>query len=128
MISKSTLRTVVADQLLLDLGGLTPVLWPIYQYDLSIRFSLNIVLGNGLGLSPSLHVTQAPTDFGRMPGLDYPLFTEEGLLLTAVLLLPILYNITKRSPLEKSDVGESKTTSSTAGTSSTPLPACAVDS
>jgi membrane-bound metal-dependent hydrolase YbcI (DUF457 family) len=93
---------VVASHLVLDLGGLTPILWPIYPYDLSIRLSLNIVLGNGLGLSPSLHVTQAPTDFGRMPGLDYPLFTEEGLLLTAVLLLPILYNLTKRAHLERS--------------------------
>ena len=31
----------------------------------------------------------------RMPRLDYPLFTEEGLLLTVVLLIPVLYNLAK---------------------------------
>ena len=86
---------VVASHLILDLGGLTPILWPIYPFDVAAKFSLNIVVGNGLGLSPSLNLTQAPTDFSRMPSLDYPLFTEEGLLLTIVLLLPVLYNLAK---------------------------------
>ena len=85
----------VASHLILDLGGLTPILWPIYPFDVAAKFSLNIVVGNGLGLSPSLNLTQVPTDFSRMPGLDYPLFTEEGLLLAVVLLMPVLYNLAK---------------------------------
>jgi membrane-bound metal-dependent hydrolase YbcI (DUF457 family) len=89
---------VVASHLFLDLGGLTPILWPLIPYDFSVKFSLNVVLGNGLGLSPSLQVTQAPTDFSRLPGIDYPLFTEEGLFLTVVLLIPILYNLANRAP------------------------------
>jgi hypothetical protein len=87
----------VVSHLVLDLGGGTPVLWPLYPYDLSFKFSLNIMVGNGLGLSPHLQVTQTPVDFSRLPGLDYPLFTEEGLLLTLVLLIPIFYNILKRN-------------------------------
>jgi len=86
---------VVASHLILDLGGLTPILWPIYPFDVAAKFSLNIVVGNGFGLSPSLSLTQVPTDFSRMPGLDYPLFTEEGLLLAVVLLMPVLYNLVK---------------------------------
>lgn len=87
---------VVASHIILDLGGLTPILWPIYPYDLSFKFALNIVLGNGLGFSPSIQVTKALTDFSAATGFDYPLFTEEGLLLTVVLLIPILYNLAKR--------------------------------
>jgi membrane-bound metal-dependent hydrolase YbcI (DUF457 family) len=92
---------VVASHLILDLGGLTPILWPIYPFDVAAKFSLNIVVGNGIGLSPNLNLTQAPTEFSRMPGLDYPLFTEEGLLLTAVLLIPVLYNLSKSYRKEK---------------------------
>jgi membrane-bound metal-dependent hydrolase YbcI (DUF457 family) len=88
---------VVASHLVLDLGSLTPILWPVYPFDIALKFSLNIVLGNGLGLSPSLNVTQAPTTFGRVPGLDYPLFTEQGVLLTAVLMVPVLYNLAIRA-------------------------------
>jgi membrane-bound metal-dependent hydrolase YbcI (DUF457 family) len=88
---------VVASHIFLDLGALTPIFWPIYPYNISISFSLNIVLGNGLGLSPILHVTQVPTDFSRVPGFDYPLFTEEGMLITAVLLLPTFYKLAKRA-------------------------------
>jgi hypothetical protein len=38
----------------------------------------------------------APPDFSVVTKIDYPLFTEEGLLLTAVLLIPMLYNLTGR--------------------------------
>jgi membrane-bound metal-dependent hydrolase YbcI (DUF457 family) len=87
---------VVASHIILDLGGPTPILWPIYPYDLSFKFALNIVLGNGVGLSPSFQVTRTLTDFSALAGGDYPLFTEEGLLLTVVLLIPILYNLARR--------------------------------
>jgi membrane-bound metal-dependent hydrolase YbcI (DUF457 family) len=87
---------VLASHVVLDLGSLTPVFWPFYPFDVSLRFSLNLVVGNGVGFSPSLSVVQAPTDFSRMPGLDYPLFTEEGLFLSVVLLIPVLFRILKR--------------------------------
>jgi hypothetical protein len=107
---------VVASHLVLDLGGGTPVLWPLYPYDLSIQLSLNIVVGNGLGLSPHLQVTQTPVDFSRLPGLDYPLFTEEGLLLTIVLLIPILYNILKGNPMRAKSEAESSKEQATQST------------
>jgi membrane-bound metal-dependent hydrolase YbcI (DUF457 family) len=84
---------VVASHIMLDLYSLTPILWPIYPFDISVKFALNIVLGNGVGLSPSFQMATTPTDFSRVAGLDYPLFTEEGLLLTAILLAPILYKL-----------------------------------
>jgi membrane-bound metal-dependent hydrolase YbcI (DUF457 family) len=45
---------VVASHIVLDFSGLTPILWPIYPYDISVRFALNIVLGNGVGLPQAL--------------------------------------------------------------------------
>jgi len=82
-----------ASHSLLDLGGLTPILWPLYPYSVSIRGSLNGVIGGGVGLSPRFDVTKALPDFSRVTGFDYPLFTQDGLLLTIILLLPVLYNL-----------------------------------
>lgn len=87
---------VTASHPILDLGGLTPILWPIYPYSVSVRLALNGVLGEGMGLSPMVDIRQAPPDFSKVPSIDYPLFTQEGLLLTVVLLLPILYNLIQR--------------------------------
>jgi membrane-bound metal-dependent hydrolase YbcI (DUF457 family) len=87
---------VTASHPILDLGGLTPILWPIYPYSISVRLALNGVLGEGLGLSPRVDIIQALPDFSKVTSIDYPLFTQEGLLLTVVLLLPILYNLAKR--------------------------------
>ncbi len=49
-----------------------------------------------MGLSPMVDIIQALPDFSKVPSIDYPLFTEEGLLLTVVLLIPILYNLIQR--------------------------------
>jgi len=49
-----------------------------------------------MGLSPMVDIIQALPDFSKVPGIDYPLFTQEGLLLTVMLLLPILYDLIKR--------------------------------
>ena len=87
---------VVASHIVLDLNGLTPILWPIIPYDVSIRFALNIVLDSGVGLTPSFKVATAPPDFSVVAKIDYPLFTEQGLLLTAVLMIPVLYNLIRR--------------------------------
>lgn len=87
---------VTASHPILDLGGLTPILWPIYPYSISVRLALNGVLGEGMGLSPMVEIIQALPDFSKVTSIDCPLFTQEGLLLTVVLLLPILYNLIKR--------------------------------
>ena len=86
---------VVASHIVLDLGSLTPILWPIYPYDVSLKIAINLVLGNGVGLTPSFKLTETPTEFIKVTGIDYPLFTEEGLLLTVVLLIPVLYNLAR---------------------------------
>jgi len=87
---------VTASHPILDLGGLTPILWPIYPYSVSVRLALNGVLGEGMGLSPMVDIIQALPDFSKVTGIDCPLFTQEGLLLTVVLLVPILYDLIKR--------------------------------
>ena len=89
---------VSASHPILDLGGLTPILWPIIQHSISLQLSLNGVMQDGLSFRPSININQSPTDFTRFTGFDYPLFTQDGLLTAIILLLPIIYNqINKRT-------------------------------
>jgi membrane-bound metal-dependent hydrolase YbcI (DUF457 family) len=89
---------VSASHPILDLGGLTPILWPIIQNSLSLHMSLNGVMQEGFSFRPRINIKQVPTDFSRFTGFDYPLFTQDGLLTATILLLPIIYNqINKRS-------------------------------
>ena len=82
---------VTTSHSILDLSGLTPILWPLYPYSISINGSLNGVMSEEIGLIPRLNVAQALPDFSRVSGFDYTLFTQDGLFLTLVLLLPVFY-------------------------------------
>jgi membrane-bound metal-dependent hydrolase YbcI (DUF457 family) len=84
---------VAASHSVLDLSGLTPILWPIYPYSISINGSLNGVMSKEIGLIPKLNVAQALPDFSRVTGFDYTIFTQDGLFLTLILLLPVAYNL-----------------------------------
>jgi len=87
---------VTASHPILDLGGMTPILWPIIQHSISLQLSLNGVVQEGLTFRPRININQAPTDFTRVTGIDYPLFTQDGLLTTLILLLPLTYNLIKK--------------------------------
>jgi hypothetical protein len=82
---------VTASHPILDLGSLTPILWPIYPNSITIKLALNGVVNEGIGLRPQLSINQAPTSFTRVTGIDYPLFTGDGILTTLILLAPIIY-------------------------------------
>ena len=77
---------------ILDLESLTPLFWPIYQNSISVRLALNGVVDQGYGIRPIVKLSQAPTDFSKVMSIDYPIFTTNGLLITIVLILPIIYN------------------------------------
>ena len=81
---------------LLDLGGYTPVFWPLYSYSLMVRFALNWRYSDtAVGLAPMFEVSQTPSSFDRVGHIDYPLFTQEGAFITLILLLPIIYRQVK---------------------------------
>lgn len=86
---------VVSTHAILDLGSLTPILWPIIQNSLSLNVSLNGVIDQSVAIKPTLNLQQAPSDFSKVSIIDYPIFTQEGLLTALILLLPILYNVLK---------------------------------
>jgi len=81
---------------IMDLASMTPILWPIYQNSVSLKLSLNGVIQDGLTFKPRLNINQSPTDFTLLSGVDYPLFTQDGLLIAFILLLPIFYNQVKK--------------------------------
>ena len=87
---------VTASHPILDLGGMTPILWPIIQHSISLQLSLNGVVQEGLTFRPRININQAPTDFTRVAGIDYPLFTQDGLLIMLILFLPLTYNLIKK--------------------------------
>lgn len=76
---------------ILDLESLTPIFWPVFQNSISIRLAINGVVDQGYGIRPSFKLSQTPTDFSRALSVDYPFFTLNGLLVTLVLILPVLY-------------------------------------
>jgi len=81
----------VASHLVLDLfSGYTPLLWPLYGYALWVQAVLVAHIGSSPSLTPSLKLLKEPIDFHPFLSLDAPLFTGEGLILSAMLLLPVL--------------------------------------
>jgi len=81
----------VASHLVLDLfSGYTPLLWPLYGYSLWVQAGLVAHIGSSPSLTPSLKLLKEPIAFHPFPSLDAPLFTGQGLILSAVLLFPVL--------------------------------------
>ena len=83
---------VLASHPILDLESMTPILWPITSNSYMLRLSLNGVLQEGFSLKPAIALSSEPTVFTLAQGFDYPLFTENGVLIAIILLAPILYN------------------------------------
>lgn len=81
----------VGSHLVLDLfAGYTPFLWPLYGYSLWIHAELGVHVGGAASLSPSVELLTKPVTFQQFQSLDAPLFTGEGLIISAVLLTPVL--------------------------------------
>ena len=83
---------VLVSHPILDLEAMTPILWPITSNSYMLRLSLNGVMQEGFSLKPSIVLTSVPTVFTLAQGFDYPLFTENGVLIAVILLAPIIYN------------------------------------
>lgn len=77
--------------LILDVfGGYTPILWPVYGYSVWVQAGLLVHVGSSASFMPSFGLLLRPTFFQQLQGLDGPLFTGEGLILSLLLLLPVL--------------------------------------
>ena len=73
----------------------TPILWPLYGYSVWIKTELVAHIGSSPSLLPSVQLLMKPTTFQPFQSLDAPLFTGEGLILSVVLLLPVLFKVSK---------------------------------
>jgi membrane-bound metal-dependent hydrolase YbcI (DUF457 family) len=82
----------VASHSILDLfAGYTPILWPLSTYSFWIKTELEVHIGSSIVLNPSVKLLAEPTLFKHLPSLDAPLFTGEGMIISAVLLIPLLF-------------------------------------
>jgi hypothetical protein len=82
---------IIISHPVLDLGGYTPIFWPVYKSSIKLGVSLNGVVNEGIRLRPHLQVSQEPTYFIKYSSIDYPLFTYDGLMISLILLLPVIY-------------------------------------
>jgi len=82
---------VLASHLVLDVfAGYTPILWPLYGYSIWIQAGLTVHMGSSPSLALRVELPTKPTTFQPFRGLDAPLFTGEGLILSIMLLIPVL--------------------------------------
>jgi len=86
----------VASHLVLDLfAGYTPILWPLYGYSVWIQAGLVAHIGSSPSLALSAKLLTEPITFQQFQSLDAPLFTGEGVILSAVLLMPVFFKAFK---------------------------------
>jgi len=71
-------------------GGFTPLLWPLYNYSMWIKAGLGVYISSSPSVTSSAQLFLEPVRFELFRGLDAPLFTGEGLILSLVLLSPVL--------------------------------------
>ena len=83
---------VLVSHPILDFESMTPILWPITSNSYMLKLSLNGVMQEGFSLKPAIVLSSEPTVFTLAQGFDYPLFTENGVLIAVILLAPIIYN------------------------------------
>lgn len=78
--------------LVLDVfAGYTPILWPLYMQLVWVKVEFSVHMSSLLSVSLNAGVVTKPTTFPQLQYIDAPLFTGEGLMVSAVLLAPILY-------------------------------------
>jgi hypothetical protein len=81
----------VASHLILDLfAGYTPILWPLSSRSFWIKTELGVHIGGSMSIMPTVDLLTKPTAFQHLQSLDAPLFTGEGLIISASLLAPIM--------------------------------------
>jgi hypothetical protein len=78
-----------ASHLFLDLfTGYTPILWPLYSQDLWITFNLFAHLSSTPTYTLQATLQTQPTTFTRFASLDTPLFTNIGIAISILLIVP----------------------------------------
>ena len=81
----------LVSHLLLDLfSGYTPVLWPVYNRAVQLIFSSVTHIGSTPTVTFRADVLTEPVRFEPFDSLDAPIFTSEGLIASAILLVPVL--------------------------------------
>ena len=84
----------VASHIALDVfAGYTPILWPLYENSVWIQTELRAQISSTPTLTPALKIAMEPTRFIAFRSLDAPLFTGEGLIISMVLVLPLLFKV-----------------------------------
>ena len=84
----------VASHVALDVfAGYTPVLWPLYGNSMWIQAELRARISSSGTLAPSLKLALKPTRFEEFQTLDAQLLTGEGLIISAILVLPVLVKV-----------------------------------
>jgi len=84
------LLATVSHSVLDVFNGFTPILWPLYNYSVWIQAGLGVHIGSSPSVMSSARLLFEPVRFESFQGLDAPLFTGEGLILSLVLLSPVL--------------------------------------
>jgi len=88
---------VAASHLILDVfAGYTPILWPLYGHSVWIQAGLVAHIGSSPNLMPNAQLLHKPITFQPLQSLDAPLFTGEGLILSAVLLMAVFFKAFRR--------------------------------
>lgn len=86
----------VASHLVLDVfTGYTPILWPLYGYSLWVQAELMVHIDGSASLSSSVKLLTKPITFQPFQSLDASLLTGGGLILSAVLLMPVFFKAFK---------------------------------
>ncbi|MCK4474981.1 hypothetical protein KAU30_03970, partial [Candidatus Bathyarchaeota archaeon] len=69
--------------------------WPLYGRSVWIDMEFMVNIGGSIGFSPSVNLLTEPTTFQQFHSLDAPLFTGQGLIMSAVLLTPVFFKAFK---------------------------------
>lgn len=80
-----------ASHIALDVfAGYTPILWPLYGNSIWVQAELGAQIASYPTLIPAVKLAMEPTRFVTFLSMDAPLFTGEGLIISAMLVLPVL--------------------------------------
>ena len=97
----------VSSHLFLDLfSGFTPIMWPFYGYSIDIVIDLMVNMGNSTSLSFHNEILTQPISFDRFEDMTSPLFTGNGLIVSAVLLTISIYAVLKLRLNNKNKLGQ----------------------
>lgn len=81
--------------------GYTPLLWPISEQSLWVKVGATLTAGNSFSIDPYLNILIRPTDFSKFVTLEGPIFTGNGLIISALLIAPVLVNLLRETISKK---------------------------